>query len=94
MATDKSEKKQENERQGTGLYCFLDRNKACGADCMAWDSVPNHRDYIGKQFANCMILVNLHRTGKHLTVIASSLDTLVKSEQDKARIPVPPGPVR
>lgn len=77
-----------------GLYCFLNPERACGADCMAYETPPNYKDFIGKQWARCVLLVNAHRVGKHLPILAGSLGTLVTQEQDKARMPQPPPPVR
>lgn len=73
------------ERKGTGLYCFINPNRACGPECMAYENAPSGKDFLGKQWANCLLLVNVHRTGKHLTILAGSVDSLVVSKQDEAR---------
>jgi hypothetical protein len=55
----------------SGLLCFLDRDRVCGPDCMAYLSDPPAQpDYRGNQWASCMLLVNVHRGGKHLTILA------------------------
>jgi hypothetical protein len=55
----------------SGLYCFKDHARPCAADCMAYVEPPEGPEYVGRQWARCMILVNTHRTGKHLTIIAN-----------------------
>lgn len=79
-----------------GLVCFLDVARPCGADCMAWDARPEGPDYADKQWANCMLLVNAHRGGKHLVVLASvGSDLLRKAKNeaaDRARTNQPPPP--
>lgn len=56
-----------------GLICFKDKMRVCGPDCMAYTTPPPHPDYTDQQWARCILLVNSHRTGKHLTVIAAAL---------------------
>lgn len=62
----------------TGLFCFKDASRMCGADCMAYVDAPEGPDYVGKQWARCHLLVNQHRTGKHLVVITGILDKIEK----------------
>ena len=80
-----------------GLVCFLDKDRPCGADCMAYTEQPEGQDYQGKQWANCMLLVNAHRGGKHLTILASVGGELVKKAKneaaDRLRTNQPPPPV-
>lgn len=84
--------KEEKEQTSTGLFCFLNSDRACGADCMAYEAAPTHKDFMGKQWANCMLLVNIHRTGKHLTIIAQSTDALLTLKRDEVRTQQPPPP--
>jgi len=56
---------------------------------MAYEQPPQHKDFVGKQWASCMLLVNAHRTGKHLTIVANQLDTMVKMKEDQMRSPLP-----
>lgn len=56
--------------------CFKDASRLCNAACMAYlTTVPKGPDYIGEQWAHCLELVSLHRSGKHLALIASSVST-------------------
>jgi hypothetical protein len=68
-----------------GLICFLDRDRVCGSDCMAYESdPPTQPDYRGKQWASCMLLVNAHRGGKHLTVLAQVASEFTQSSRAHA----------
>lgn len=75
MKDDKPEK--------NGLVCFLNMDRPCGADCMAWQERPEGKDYVG-QWADCMLLVNLHRGAKHLTILASVTDTFLQKSKTQA----------
>lgn len=81
----------------TGLYCFLDDARPCSAECMAYDAAPEGADYRDKQWANCMLLVNAHRGGKHLIVLASLGSELLHKTKnaaaDAARANQTPPPV-
>lgn len=83
-------------REDSGLICFLDNKRPCGADCMAWVQPPDGADYKDQQFSNCMVLVNLHRVGKHAVVLAAQGADLLKklkiTEADRARGDQPPPP--
>jgi len=88
-----------NIRKETGLYCFKDADRPCSAACMAFILPPDGPDYKDQQWANCMELVSMHRSGKHLVVIASQLGELLKKQKtadaDRARSnQQPPPPVR
>lgn len=80
-----------------GLMCFLDCTRGCSAECMAFESEPPEgHDYVGKQWANCIILTNLHKGGKHLVVLASLGDkflqkakTEMQDRQRQGQIPPP-----
>jgi hypothetical protein len=74
----------------TDLFCFLSEGRQCSADCMAWfPSVPEGSDYRAPdghpyQWARCMVLVNMHKTGKHLVHIASTMRSLSSSPAPNA----------
>lgn len=64
---------------------------------MAFIDAPEGPDYKNQQWANCLLLVNAHRGGKHLVVLASSAGELLRSAKneaaDRARHqPSPPSP--
>lgn len=80
-----------------GLQCFLNMDRPCGPDCMSWTRPPPGPDYQDQQWANCLLLVNAHRGGKHLVVLAASAGELVNKAKneaaDRARAQQPPPPV-
>lgn len=80
------------KEEGTGLYCFMDSSRPCGPECMAFGEPPQQKDFTGKQWANCMLLVAAHRTGKHLTILAQTVDELRKRSEDNLRVNQPPPP--
>ncbi len=73
----------EPEKQN-GLMCWLNMERPCGADCMAYVDPPLVKgpDYEGKQWANCIILASLHQESKHVAVLAQLLR--------QTRVPAPP----
>lgn len=88
-----------NLKEPTGLYCFLNDRRPCDATCMAYIAPPEGPDYDNQQFANCLLLVNAHRCGKHVVVLAAHGNELMKKARveaaDLARIQqVPPPQVR
>lgn len=75
-----------DEEKGNGLFCFLDQGRPCGPECMAYlTHPPSGPDFQGQQFANCLLLVNAHRTGKHLVVLARDVAVMSGSP-----LPAPP----
>ena len=78
------------------LLCFMDKNRVCGPDCTAFGAVPEGADYRDQQWANCMLLVNAHRTGKHLAIVATlGMEFMQRSKNeaaDRARANQPPPP--
>ncbi len=73
-----------------GLTCFLDSGRICGPDCMAYQQPPSGAEYQDQQFAQCMLLVNAHRTAKHLVILASE----VRAISDNLTATPPPPPPR
>lgn len=64
-----------------GMHCFLNSERVCGADCMAFVAPiekPDHSDFIGKEWAQCHLLINAHRVGKHVAILAVTADSLLK----------------
>jgi len=80
-----------------GLVCFLSHDRPCGADCMAFTMEKlDGQEYLG-QWANCRVLVGLHKGAKHLTILAQVGGQLVKHQADTTRRsqsapPMPRGP--
>lgn len=65
--------------QESGLYCFLDQARPCSGECMSYLSTqPEGADYENQQWAKCMLLVNIHKGGKHLVALAQQGGELLK----------------
>ena len=65
------------------LRCFLNADRVCGPACMAYTTfVPNQADYRDQPWPHCIVLINLHRAGKHLTVLASHAERLLGKATD------------
>ena len=79
--TTKTEEDQQEEDPGKGqLFCFFNETRPCGPDCMAYLTVPPQgKTYLGVQWAQCHILVNVDRAGRHLTVLTQHADTFVRA---------------
>lgn len=77
------------------LYCFKDQGRVCGPDCMAFDTPPASQEFQGKPWARCKLLVDSHRGGKHLVIIAECLHSVRTFIDDSKRInQAPPMKVR
>ena len=85
-----------NVREEVGLYCFMNKDRPCGADCMSYIVQPEGSDYRDQQWARCLLLVNAHRAGKHLVVLADITNKLFNisrtKQADDARLNQPPAP--
>jgi len=90
----------DDDHEKNGLCCFLDGARQCGPDCMAFTTLrPEGQDYVGHQWANCLLLVSAHRGAKHLTILAQVTDGLLRKTRvqaaDEARVAqAPPPPPR
>ena len=73
----------------SGLFCWKDATRPCGADCMAYADPPQGADYENKQWAYCQLLVNSHKTAKHLAIVARVLSA---DQADRQRANQPPPP--
>lgn len=81
---------EEKEKKGNGLCCFLNAERFCGPDCMAYAAPPAGTDYQEQQWAQCKVLVSLHQGGKHLVVLAQAA-TNAAAERKRTQ-PPPPAP--
>lgn len=79
-----------------GLFCFLNAQRPCGPDCMAFVAPLDGPDYKDQQWANCLLLTNAHRGGKHLVLLAVQGQELLQRTKtaaaDAARANQPPPP--
>lgn len=73
------EKPDQYTPQGNEVFCFLDSARPCTAECIAYMPVaPEGTDYENQAFSSCLVLVNLHKAGKHVTALAQQGTSLLK----------------
>lgn len=86
---------EEDTKPTTGLYCWVNSERECGSDCMAYQACPvEGADYctpdgVPNQWARCMLLVNAHKVSKHVVLLAS----LARSAEHRASQVSPQQPV-
>lgn len=79
------EKPDTREVQSTDMFCYRESARPCDSTCMAYlIEMPDGPDYQGQEWSRCLVLVNEHRQGKHLTVLAGEAVTLRKHLKIKA----------
>ncbi len=67
------------------LACFMDQGRVCGPDCMAYlPQAPGEPDYQGENWAHCHLLINAHRGGKHLVIIAGAASKIAGLQRQAA----------
>ena len=71
----------DEETDDRGSACFLDQGRICGADCKAFIDPPSGKAYLGENWANCHILVNLDRAGRNLGLLARFASDLTENQQ-------------
>jgi hypothetical protein len=87
VATDPEESPETDPK--SGLACFIDQHRVCGADCMSYlPQAPEGAAYQGENWAHCLLLVNSERTGKHVVIL---VDLLKKAQATATRGQKPPG---
>lgn len=65
--------------------CFIDQGRICGPDCMAFlPQPPSEPDYQGEGWAHCHVLVNAHRLGKHLVILAGAVSKVAGIQRQAA----------
>ena len=71
--------------QEEDLFCYRDAARVCDSTCMAYlVAAPEGQDYEGQSWSRCHLLVNEHRQGKHLVVLASFASDFMKHARIKA----------
>lgn len=64
----------EDEEIQEKSFCFLNAERVCDMTCTAYLATrPAGPDYENQVFSQCLLLVNTHKTGKHLTILAGEL---------------------
>jgi hypothetical protein len=70
-----------------GLICFLNTDRQCGADCMAYTTIASESPYLNEQQKHCVLIVGAERLGRHSGGI---LSLLKKTDADSKRAAASP----
>jgi len=62
------------------LVCFLDKERGCGPDCMAFTVNTPGPEY-NEPWGHCLYLSSLFRIGKHIVILAQQGESLIKIKQ-------------
>lgn len=80
------------------LLCFLNKDRFCGPDCMAYKTIPDDNKQLDKGQQHCVLLSAIERTGRSTNIIAQLIDTILKRDKTKdadakrGSPPAPPSP--
>lgn len=75
-----------------GLMCFMDADRECGPDCMAYSTFASESPYLNQQQKNCSLIVGVERLGRYAGGIMKIIkDTKHDNERSKGNIPDPMG---
>ena len=75
------------------LYCFLNEERQCGADCMAYRSMPEEPSpYLDQAQTHCLILASVERLGRGVHGVGSLLKQMKVQADDAKRNPNHPPP--
>lgn len=82
------------------LYCFMDHNRFCTADCMAYAVVPlPHLKELHESNEHCLLIPSIVRGGFALYTLAAIADValkllkVVKADAARGAPPAPPDPM-
>ena len=75
-----------------GLFCFLDADRPCSGECMAYTTALTESPALTVQQKNCTLLVSADRLSRSLLMVAK---VNKKQMEDAARVnvPMPPDPM-
>lgn len=75
----------ERKADTSDLFCFIRAERPCDASCVAYLVVqPSGEDYREQPWAQCLLLVNAHRGGKHLTILTNTAVSAYNAELTRA----------
>ena len=85
-------KELDDDPDKNGLICFINMDRPCGADCMAYTTAEGESPYLNRQQNHCALIVGIERLGRHT---GGLLSLLRRNAQDAKRTggAVPPSPV-
>lgn len=95
MADEEEMQQQEEATPKTGLMCFLNSERECGADCMAYNTYPSESPYLDEQQKHCTFIVGVERVGRYaggiLKLIKDANSDSIREKNSKPSTPTPTG---
>lgn len=81
----------DDDAEKNGLICFMNPDRSCGADCMAYTTFASESPYLNDQQKHCVAIVGVERLGRYA---GGLLSLFKKSEADARRASktTPPDP--
>ena len=55
------------------MFCFIDKARVCGGDCMAYQAFPRENKELQEMQTHCMLLSSIERIGRSTTIGMSHL---------------------
>lgn len=74
-----------------GLMCFLNADRVCGVDCMAYTTAPEQSP-LSVQQRHCVLIVGVERLARHVAVGAKLLNDMQVAAKDRQRTEQRPPP--
>ena len=81
------------EPSTNGLYCFIDADRPCSPECMAYTSQQSESPTLGMQQKNCSLIVGVERLGRFAGGIVQLLKRAQSDAQREAGTKPPPSPM-
>lgn len=81
----------DDDAEINGLVCFMNMDRPCGSDCMAYTTHGSESKYLNDQQAHCVAIVGIERLGRHTGGILSLLNKK-KADDARAGVQSPPSP--
>jgi hypothetical protein len=71
----------DDDPEKNGLVCFLNMERPCGPDCMAYTTFASESPHLNEQQKHCTLIVGVERLGRY----AGGLLSILKKSQADAR---------
>lgn len=67
--------------EGDELYCFLNKDRPCGGDCMAYKTIPDRNEQLDSAQPHCVLLNATEKAGRGLHVLSAVFGTWMKDRK-------------
>jgi hypothetical protein len=83
----------DDDPEKNGLACFLNADRICGADCMAYTTIGSESKYLNDQQKHCVAIVGIERLGRYAGGILQLMKNTGADSKRSTRT-TPPDPLR